>query len=150
VVVAMARTAEHREAAVAVGERTRRHRGFCRRFTWRRGSSPRYGSASAGTRAPGRTAGGPLDQGWRGWAACTEATRGVRGLQGSWSAPGLGKEQPREGASGPDAEAAGVARRHTGTRESAGGVAVNLPVSDWQRLTEVNSTFCNRSVPSDE
>jgi hypothetical protein len=64
--------------------------------------------------------------------------------------PASGRNDLGKARAGPDAEAVGVARKRAGTRGSAGGVAVSLPVSDWQRLTEVNSTFCNRSVPSDE
>jgi hypothetical protein len=61
---AMASVAAHREAAVAVGARTRRRTGFCRRFMWRRESSPWYGDASEcsrpddGQRTAGHCAGG--------------------------------------------------------------------------------------------
>jgi hypothetical protein len=63
----MARTAEHREAAAAVGARTRRHRGFCRRFTWCRGILTGVGRRlGRRARVQGRRAGGPLNQGSRG------------------------------------------------------------------------------------
>jgi hypothetical protein len=55
---------------------------------------------------------------------------GVRGLQGPWSAPSLGKKQPQEDASGPG--------RRGRRGACAGGIAVCLYVSDWQRLIEIN------------
>jgi hypothetical protein len=56
-----------------------------------------------------RPAGEGGDSTWRG---C--------GLQGSRSAPSLGKERPREAAIGPDAEAEGIAHGHEGARAASG------------------------------
>jgi hypothetical protein len=63
--------------------------------------------------------------------------------------------RPREGTASSRCEWAQTLRRRASragarARGSAGAVAVCLPVSDWQRLTEINSKFCNKSVPSDE
>jgi hypothetical protein len=55
--------------------------------------------------------------------ACADF-KGLRVLPAS-GRNGLGKVR-----AGPDVEAAGVARKRAGTRGSAGGVAVSLPVSD--------------------
>jgi hypothetical protein len=60
------------------------------------------------------------------------------------SAPILGKMRPWEGAGWP-----GRQRQRYGARAGApahlstGGVAACQKVSDWQRLTEINSSFCN-------
>jgi hypothetical protein len=66
-----------------------------------------------------------------------------RRLQGPRSAPSLKKQRPREGASGPGRRGGRGACAGMWACWSAGGVAVCQYVSDWQRLTEINSKFFN-------
>jgi hypothetical protein len=139
----MAMVAEHREPAAAVGARIRRRRRFCRRFTWRRGNPHRDTAVPQPARA--HRAERRVDRWTKGGAAgrCVPekhvACADFKGLGVLPASERCERAQTlRQRAS------------RAGARGSAGDVAVCLPVSDWQRLTKINSTFFNKSVPSDE
>jgi hypothetical protein len=82
-----------------------------------------------------------VDNAVRGWRRRARTPCGVGAdFKGLGVLPALGRSGLGKARVGPDVEV-GVA--HARARWSAGGVVVCRYVSDWQRLTEINSKFFN-------